>query len=131
MSGLFDTIGISGTGLTVDRKWMDAISDNLSNENDTVPGDQAAFAQRYVEAQAAPGGGTEVVGIKYGDSAGILQYDPGNPQADKAGYVKHPDIDMASQMTQMIMAERGYQANLQVISRATDAYQAALQLGKG
>jgi flagellar basal-body rod protein FlgC len=131
MSGLFDTIGISGTGLTVDRKWMDAISDNLSNENDTVSGDQPAFATRYVEAQAAAGGGTEVTGIKYGDSQGILSYDPGNPLADKAGYVKHPDIDMSSQMTQMIMAERGYQANLQVISRATDAYQAALQLGKG
>ena len=131
MSGLFDTIGISGTGLTVDRKWMDAISDNLSNESDTVSGDQPAFATRYVEAQAAPGGGTEVVGIKYGDSQGILQYDPSNPLADKAGYIKHPDIDMSSQMTQMIMAERGYQANLSVISRATDAYQQALQLGKG
>ncbi len=131
MSGLFDTIGISGSGLTVDRKWMDAISDNLSNESDTVSGNQPAFATRYVQAQAAPGGGTEVVGVKYGDSQGILAYDPTNPQADKAGYVRHANVDMSSQMTQMIMAERGYEANLSVITRATAAYQQALQLGKG
>ena len=34
-------------------------------------------------------------------------------------------------MVQLIMAQRGYQANLAVVDRATDAYQAALQLGKG
>jgi flagellar basal-body rod protein FlgC len=45
--------------------------------------------------------------------------------------VKYPDIDLGDQMTQMMMAQRGYQANLQTIDRATQAYQAALQLGKG
>jgi flagellar basal-body rod protein FlgC len=33
-------------------------------------------------------------------------------------------------MTQMIMAQRGYQANLAVVDRAKDAYQAAIQLGR-
>jgi len=130
MSGLFDTIGISGTGLTVDRKWMDAIADNLSNANDTAPGDQPVFAQRYVEARSADGGGTEVVGVRYGSSEGIVQFDPQNPIADAKGYVRHADIDMSSQMTQMIMAQRGYEANLSIISRATQAYQQALELGK-
>lgn len=130
MSGLFDTIGISGTGLTVNRKWMDAIADNLSNANDTVPGDKPAFATRYVEAKAAPGGGTEVVGIRYGSSEGIESFDPQNPMADAKGYVRHADVDMASQMTQLIMAQRSYEANLAVVNRATDAYKQALQLGK-
>ncbi|MCU1589934.1 MAG: flagellar basal body rod protein FlgG, partial [Frankiales bacterium] len=35
------------------------------------------------------------------------------------------------QMAQLIIAQRGYQANLQTIDRATKSYQAALQLGKG
>jgi flagellar basal-body rod protein FlgC len=34
-------------------------------------------------------------------------------------------------MTQLIMAQRGYQANISAMERATDAYRAALQLGKG
>jgi flagellar basal-body rod protein FlgC len=130
MTQLFDTIGISGTALTVNRKWMDAIADNVSNANDVVPGDQPVFAPRYVQVQAAPGGGVEVVGIRYGSSAGIESYDPANPQADARGYVRHADVDMTSQMTQMIMAQRSYEANLAIMTRATDAYKQALQLGK-
>jgi flagellar basal-body rod protein FlgC len=44
--------------------------------------------------------------------------------------VRRPDIDLGQQMTFLVMAQRGYQANLAVVQRATDAYQAALQLGK-
>jgi flagellar basal-body rod protein FlgC len=44
--------------------------------------------------------------------------------------VKHPDIDLGDQMTELLIAQRGYQANLAVVERATNAYQAALQLGK-
>jgi flagellar basal-body rod protein FlgC len=44
--------------------------------------------------------------------------------------VRYPDIDMGDQMVALIMAQRGYQANLAVVERATNAYQAALQLGK-
>jgi flagellar basal-body rod protein FlgC len=58
-------------------------------------------------------------------------YEPKNPLADKDGYVRYPDIDLGDQMAQLIMAQRGYQANLSVIDRATKSYQAALQLGKG
>ena len=49
----------------------------------------------------------------------------------RTGYVRYPDIDLGDQMTQLLMAQRGYQANLAVVERATNAYQAALQLGKG
>jgi flagellar basal-body rod protein FlgC len=58
-------------------------------------------------------------------------YEPDHPLADEAGYVKYPDIDLGDQMSQMIMAQRGYQANLAVVERATEAYKAALMLGKG
>jgi flagellar basal-body rod protein FlgC len=44
--------------------------------------------------------------------------------------VKYPDIDLASQMGQLIMAQRGYQANAAVVDRAKETYQAALQIGR-
>ena len=50
--------------------------------------------------------------------------------ADETGYVRHPDIDLSQEMTDMIIAQRGYQANLAVVQRATEAYQAALRLGR-
>jgi flagellar basal-body rod protein FlgC len=57
-------------------------------------------------------------------------HEPAHPLADADGNVRYPDIDLGSQMTQLIMAQRGYQANLAVVDRAKDAYTAALQLGR-
>jgi flagellar basal-body rod protein FlgC len=131
----FGAIGIASTGLTVYRKWLDAISDNLANLDTVKPTSEAAYQAKYVEVSSmtAPdgsGSGTQVTGIALGSATGKLVYEPTNPLADKEGYVRYPDIDMASQMTQLIMAQRGYQANAAVVDRAKDAYTAALQIGR-
>jgi flagellar basal-body rod protein FlgC len=131
MTQLFGAIGIAGTGVTVYRKWLDAISDNLSNINDASATSGPAFRARYVIAQpAADGKGAQVGGIVLGNAVGRMVYEPDHPLADAQGYVRYPDIDLGSQMGQLIMAQRGYQANLAVVDRAKDAYQAALQLGR-
>ncbi|MCI1674703.1 MAG: flagellar basal-body rod protein FlgC [Ancrocorticia sp.] len=129
---IFGAIGIASTGLTVNRKWLDAISDNISNANDVTSTDQKAFRERYVVARSIGGdsGGVQVAGIELGDAEGRLVYEPQNPLADDEGYVRYPDIDMASQMTQLIMAQRGYQANAAVVDRAKSAYELALQIGR-
>jgi flagellar basal-body rod protein FlgC len=135
MTQLFGAIGIAGTAVTVFRKWLDAVSDNLSNMNDVVPTSQDAFQARFVIAQAANygtgDGGAMVGGIALGPAEGRLAYQPDNPLADQNGYVRYPDIDLGGQMVQMIMAQRGYEANLAVVDRAKDAYEAALNIGKG
>jgi flagellar basal-body rod protein FlgC len=131
---LFGAIGVAGTGVTVYRKWLDAISDNIANVNTVRPTNAAAFQARYVIAQSVTSpdgtGGAQVGGIALGNAQGRLVHDPQHPLADADGYVRMPDIDLGSQMTQMIMAQRGYQANLAVVDRAKDAYQAAIQLGR-
>jgi flagellar basal-body rod protein FlgC len=130
---LFGAIGIAGTGLTVYRKWMDAVSDNIANLNTVAPTSGPAFQARYVIAQSVPAGsgaGVQVGGAVFGPATGRLTYQPDHPLADAEGYVRYPDIDLGSQMTQLIMAQRGYQANLAVVDRAHDAYSAALELGR-
>lgn len=130
----FNALGIAGTGLTVHRKWLDAVSDNLANVNTVRPTDQEAFRARYVVAQAVNYGqpaGVQVAGTMLGSAEGRMVYDPTQPLADKDGYVRLPDIDTASQMTQLIMAQRGYQANAAVVDRARAAYEVALQIGRG
>ena len=129
--GIFGAIGIAATGVTVYRKWLDAVSDNLANINDAAPTSGSAFQARYVVARSTGGEGVQVGGVALGNAAGRLVYEPANPLADKDGYVRYPDIDMADQMGQLIMAQRGYQANLTVVDRAKEAYEAALQIGKG
>ena len=132
---IFDTFGISGSGLMTHRKWLDAVSDNIANVNTVRRTDEDAFQQRMVVAEAVEygtgEGGVRVARAEFGNAEGRLVYQPDHPLADDEGYVKYPDIDLGDQMSQMIMAQRGYQANLAVVERATAAYQAALQLGKG
>lgn len=136
MAGIFNAIGVAGTGVTVHRKWLDAVSDNLSNMNNVAtPGSANLFRAKYVVAQAVNNGeageGVQVAGIALGPERGRMAYDPTNPVANKDGYVEYPDVDMSSQMTQLIMAQRGYQANLAVVDRAKEAYQAGISLGRG
>ena len=132
---VFDTLGIAGSSLLVHRKWMDAVSDNMANVNTVNPFDQDAFQERLIVAQAVDygsgEGGVRVARAEFGDPEGRIVYDPNHPLANEEGMVRYPDIDMGDQMVALMMAQRGYQANLAVVERATNAYQAALQLGKG
>ena len=136
---IFSVIGIAGTGATVYRKWLDAVSDNMANLDTVRPTSEAAFQARFVVANAIGNGqeamtggpaGAQVTGISFGDANGRLMHDPSNPLADADGMVRFPDIDMGEQMTQLMIAQRGYQANLAVIDRAKDAYQQALSIGR-
>jgi flagellar basal-body rod protein FlgC len=133
--GAFDAIGIAGSSLFVHRKWMDAVSDNIANINTATPTDEKAFQERMVVAQAVDygsgNGGVRVARTELGSAEGRVVNDPTNPLADADGNVRLPDIDLGDQMTQLLMAQRGYQANLATIKSATEAYQQALQLGKG
>lgn len=127
----FDAIGIAGTALTVHRKWLDAVSDNMANINTATSTDDAAFRARYVEVQEGRGTtGVYVAGAQYGDAEGRMVFEPDHPLADEEGYVRYPDIDMGEQMGALIMAQRGYQANAAVVDRAKETYQAALQIGR-
>jgi len=49
--------------------------------------------------------------------------------ADADGYVRAPDIDLSSQMSELIMALRGYQASVQTTKSAQDTYNSALSIG--
>jgi flagellar basal-body rod protein FlgC len=127
----FNAIGVAGSGVTVYRKWLDAVSDNIANIDNVSRTSENAFQARYVVAQEAQdGNGAQVGGIAYGSAEGKLSYEPDNPLADTEGYVRRPDIDLGSQMAQMMMAQRAYQANLSVVDRARDSYTAAINLGK-
>ena len=126
-----DAIGIAASALDTHQTWLNAISDNIANINDARSPSGAAFQARYVVANEVAGdNGVAVAGIARGSAAGRLVYDPTNPVADKSGYVRMPDIDLSQQMSELILAQRGYQANAAVVDRAKTTYEAALQIGR-
>ncbi len=127
--GAFDMLGIAGSSLGMHQTWLDSLANNIANVNTVVSTDQSAFQAQMVSAAPRSGGGVEVAGIALGDPAGTVVHDPDHPLADVDGNVRTPAVDMSSQMSQLIMAQRGYQASVQVTKYAQDTYSSALSIG--
>ena len=92
-----DAIGIAGSGLTLHRKWLDAIADNIANVNTVTPTSGNAFQARYIVAQAGAGvNGVEVAGTAQGSVTGILVSDPTNPSPTRTATSATPTSTSAS-----------------------------------
>jgi flagellar basal-body rod protein FlgC len=132
---MFHSLGISGSGMRVHRTWMDAISDNIANVNTVRSTDEEPFRARYVVAtpleNGSTGAGVAVGGVELSKGTPKLIFDPSHPLADEDGMVQLADVDLGEQLTSIIMAQRGYQANISAMDRARAAYQAAIQMGRG
>jgi flagellar basal-body rod protein FlgC len=134
---MFDAIDSSGTGLSTYRTWLDVLANNIANVNDVSPTSGPAFQAQYVQAQPVGSGpdgvghGVEITGLPTSSPQGVPEYSPNDPAADANGYVRRPDIDMSEQMGNLIMAQRAFQANADVVERSTDLYKAAIEIGKG
>lgn len=127
----FDAIGIAGTGLNAHRKWLDALSDNIANVNTATPPGQEAFRERFVTVQAGTESpGVYVAGVVESEADTKMVHDPDHPYADGNGYVQYPNVDLGDQMSMLILAQRGYEANAAVVDRAKTTYEAALQIGR-
>jgi flagellar basal-body rod protein FlgC len=128
--GAFDALRIAGTGLNSHQTWLDSLSHNIANANTVRSTDDDAFQAQMVVMGAQDAGGVAVTGTALSDAEGVLVHDPGHPLADAEGYVRAPAMDMASQMSQLIIAQRGFQASSQVVSFAQDAYTTAIGIGR-
>jgi flagellar basal-body rod protein FlgC len=62
-----------------------------------------------------------------------LVYDPTHPDAIKTGprqgYVEMPNVDIVTEMTDMISASRAYEANASIIEGSKAMFQRALEIG--
>jgi flagellar basal-body rod protein FlgC len=128
--GAFDALNIAGSGMAMHQTWLDMLSYNISNVNTVRSTSQSAFQAQYAVAQSVEGGGVRVAGIALSDPNGRVVYQPDHPLADANGNVRMPDIDMGSEMSQLIMAQRGFQAQASVVKNAQDVYSSALSIGK-
>ncbi len=130
----FGALGISASGLAGEPQ-VDGRGLRQHREHEQRPRTvDAAFQARFVVAQpgngAAGRGRARSPGSSSATRRDASSAQPDHPLADADGMVRVPDIDMGDQMVQLMMAQRAYQANLSVVDRAKDAYQAALQLGR-
>ena len=138
--GLFDALGISSSGLTAERMRMDVTAENLANaqsvgyrRKDVVVRETApqggAFGSVLAGAMGSPAGsGVEVQQITQDPSPGRRVYDPGNPAADKQGYVVMPNVNPVTEMVDLIDSSRAYEANVTAMQSAKQMFTKTLDL---
>ena len=112
---------IAASGMRAQSDRMRVISENIANANSTsrVPGGDpyrrkiatvdSAFDRDLNATLVSPGKAVEDM------SEFRKQYDPGNPAADKTGYVKLPNVNALVEIMDMREAQRSYEADLTVM----------------
>ena len=148
--GMFLGIDASASGLTAERLRLDVISNNIANANTTRTERGGAYHRRYVVFEPRTreprsfeqtlkraiglsketGEGVRAVQIAEDDTQGPLVYDPGHPDANADGYVEKPNVNIVTEMVDMITAQRAYEANSTAINSAKAMATKALEIGK-
>jgi flagellar basal-body rod protein FlgC len=150
--GIFNSINIAATGMSVQRLRSDVIADNMANASTTRTDEGGPFRRSrvimrprvespYWRSPFLPetldngiGKGVRVAEVQKDYSTeNKLVYDPTHPDAirtgPRAGYVEMPNVDIVTEMTDMISASRAYEANASIIVGSKAMFQRALDIG--
>ncbi|MCC6445231.1 MAG: flagellar basal body rod protein FlgC [Armatimonadetes bacterium] len=142
---LFSSMRVSASGLTAERARLDVIAGNLANANTTRTPDGGPFVRQLAvlasrEASAGPtlrsedvlaGAGVRVLRT-VDDTVNEMRrvYEPGHPDADAKGYVTYPNVNVVTEMVDMISATRAYEANIAAVNAAKTMAMKSLEIGK-
>jgi flagellar basal-body rod protein FlgC len=131
---LFGALDIAGTGINASQTWLNTTAGNIANMNDVSPTDEPVYGEQtpVFAPSGIPGqvgDGVTVASIAEGDTTGTVEYEPKSPDANAQGDVRVSDVQLGSQMVDMIQAQTDFQANSSVFADAKTAYQSALTLG--
>lgn len=134
------TLYTAGSALTAQRLRMDVISSNLANAQTTVTPEGGPYKRQMVvfepralagqPAGAAEPAGVEVAAIVQDQRPPLQVYAPGDPKADAQGMVSYPNVDVTTEMVDLMTASRAYEANASVIQTAKTTVQSTLDLGR-
>ncbi|HHY04519.1 MAG TPA: flagellar basal body rod protein FlgC [Thermoanaerobacterales bacterium] len=145
--GFFDTLNVSASGLTAQRLRLDVISDNIANVNTTRTSKGTPYRRKNVVFQERSkennfkrlfsdaysknnSQGVRVISIKEDHITPFKKvYDPSHPDA-KDGYVDMPNVNIVTEMVDMISATRSYEANITAINSTKNMVLKTLEIGK-
>jgi flagellar basal-body rod protein FlgC len=138
--------------MTAEKLRTDVISDNIANASTTRTAEGGPYKRSRVILRPRvqetnfrlpfqPAGfdkgigrGVIVSGIEKDDSAPRLVYDPTHPDALKtgpnAGYVEMPNVNIVTEMVDLIAASRAYEANATIADGSKAMFLKALEIGR-
>ncbi|QPC85386.1 flagellar basal body rod protein FlgC [Mesorhizobium sp. NBSH29] len=137
MDPLSTALKVAASGMTAQSERLRIVSENLANAQSTGSTPGADPYQRKTvtfaaEMDRASGSAmVDVVAISRDTSDFPVEFQPGNAAADENGYVKMPNVNALIEMADMREANRGYEANLQVIKQARELISMTIDLMRG
>ena len=145
---MFTSFDINASGLTAQRYRMDIISENVANANTTRTEDGTPYVRKVVTFAEKEGNtsfshvlnqqfanysgqGVKVSGV-YEDTVTEMNmvYDPSHPDADENGYVTYPNVNIITEMTNLIDATRSYEANATAFDASKSMALKGLEMGQ-
>ncbi len=145
--GLFNSFNISASGMTSQRFRMDVISENVANVRTTRTEDGTPYRRKVVTFAEKPvspfstvlaeakgmytGSGVKVTRVSEDHSTEmIMAYDPSHPDADENGYVTYPNVNIITEMTNLIDASRSFEANVTAFDTSKAMAVKAISIGE-
>ncbi|MCD6489370.1 MAG: flagellar basal body rod protein FlgC [Thermodesulfobacterium sp.] len=114
---------ITGSGLLAQRIRLNIAATNIANSQVTRTLEGGPYRAKVVVLKAVPISekNPELKAVKVekiaDDPSPFKEiYDPGHPDADERGIVKYPNVDVITEMVELLSAGRAYEANLSVLS---------------
>ena len=146
--GILRSIQISGSALLAQRVRMDVIATNVANMNTSRGVDGGPYRHQSVRftedqgttsfrnilgraANAGRGGGVRVSEIVEDNTPPRKVHDPQHPDADENGDVLMPNVDVVTEMTDIVGARRAYEASVTVLNATKSMALKALEIGRG
>jgi flagellar basal-body rod protein FlgC len=129
-------------GLQSQRTRLDVIAQNIANAQTTRGANGRPYARQIVSFESAlikhlgdsPASpalrGVRVSTVTADSRQGPVVHNPSHPDADAAGFVRMPNVNMAMEMVDLISATRAYEANLSVVRAGRDMVAKTLDIGR-
>lgn len=124
----------SASGLRAQSVRMRVISENIANQNSVASSPfEDPYRRKIVTFQTEldKANGVEIVKagkVDFDKKEFTKKYDPGNPAADEAGYVKQSNVNGLVEMMDMQQAQRTYQSNLNALEASRRMASLTLEL---
>lgn len=125
--GVFDALRVSASGLHAERARLDAIAQNIANVETTRSAEGGPYRRRQV-VLAGTESGVRVAGVQADPAPLSRVHNPGHPDADAEGYLLMPNVDLPTEMADMILAARAYEANAAALRSGREMIRQALSI---
>jgi len=145
---IFNLLEISGSALAAERQRAEVVAANMANAETTHTADGGPYQRKEVVFRSTgnmpfrmmlagfhmlPQNSFPALRVEQvvdDPTPPQMRYEPGNPDANKDGYVAYPAINPIQEMVDLLGAVRSYQLNVSAITATKQMIQQAVDLLK-